>query len=221
MLFSMSTANIGLTVEAAPNNHGIIAAYNYGDQHNHYHNYDTGKTNIDSSIQLRDRFFLSDPVIDRQVLHEAKGTRVPGTFDWIHGNDAYCTWLSGSSSVLWITGSPGKGKAMMAMYLATQLERSVASGTLTNDHDLSVPRRPVPRSHSSSIQPENASKDTIQRVYAFFCRSDDEKRNSAVAVLRGLIYQILSSEPNLASLLNTEMEAENKSTSTLASREAL
>lgn len=203
----MSTYNVELTVEAAQNNQGIIAANNHGHQHNHYHGYDAEEAEAATSIRIRDHFFLSDPVIDRQVLQAAKGKRVPGTLEWIYNNDVYNAWLSGDCLGLWITGSPGKGKTMLAMHLTLQLETGLIPRSANNSRSLS--------------QSESADKGPIRPVYAFFCRSDDEKRNSAVAVLRGMIYQILSNEPTLANIISKDMEGEKKSRSTLTSKEAL
>jgi hypothetical protein len=217
----MSTQNVELTVNAAPNNRSIIAANNYGNQHNHYHSYGVGTAKHDASVQPRDRFFLSDPVIDRQVLQAAKGTIVPGTLDWIHKNAVYRAWLFGSSTIFWITGSPGKGKTMMAMSLAAQLQRDIASTSLADGHDLPLHRKPVGSAQTLPVHSPDADSHTVQRVYAFFSRKDDEKRNNAVAVLRGVIYQILSSKPTLMNVIKTEMEGDNKSTSALTSREAL
>jgi hypothetical protein len=152
----MSTNNATLTVDTVHNNRGIIAVTNYGHQHNCYH-HDPARAREKALIRLRDRFFLSDPVVDRQALLDHIGGRVPGTCKWIKENIDYKTWLSGSSSPLWITGGPGKGKTIMATYLAARSKNHI---DLAN----------FPRGPSISI-------------YYYFCRINDNNRNSAAAIL--------------------------------------
>ena len=110
--------------------------------------------------------FLTDPRDDRAKLISSKGSRVDGTCQWIKSHALYDSWLYSNSQMLWLSGGPGKGKTMLSIYLAEELEQSA---------------------HLSQ------NKLFLQ----YFCDNKDEKRNTAVAVLRGLIYQLLQSRPEL------------------------
>ncbi|PQE05819.1 hypothetical protein CJF31_00004572 [Rutstroemia sp. NJR-2017a BVV2] len=68
--------------------------------------------------------FLTDPLDDRAKLVQAKGLRVDGTCEWIQTNELYVSWLRSDSQLLWLSGGPGKGKTMLSVFLAEQLERT-------------------------------------------------------------------------------------------------
>jgi hypothetical protein len=62
-------------------------------------------------------------------------------------------------------------------------------------------------------------KDTELLLF-YFC-SQDEDHNSAVAVLRGLAYQLVRKRPNLASHVLADFESPKKTEETLKSPHAL
>ena len=99
--------------------------------------------------------FLTDPRDDREQLIQAKGSRVDGTCEWIKSNELYNSWLHSHSQLLWISGGPGKGKTMLSIFLAEELERSAKQNVL---------------------------------FLQYFCDNKDEKRKTAVTVVRGLIF---------------------------------
>ncbi|KAL1988197.1 hypothetical protein VTN96DRAFT_727 [Rasamsonia emersonii] len=105
----------------------------------------------------RDALFLTDPEIDRQELISIKGPRVSGTCEWIRENELYRSWLDSGTQLLWITGSPGKGKTMLSLFLTEELER------------------------------RTQGMENSELIF-HFCRHQDEKRGTAVAILRGLLY---------------------------------
>ncbi|KAJ9654851.1 hypothetical protein H2201_008925, partial [Coniosporium apollinis] len=111
---------------------------------------------------------LTDPVEDRRKLIDKKGSRVSGTCEWIRENEIYKSWLRSRSQLLWLSGGPGKGKTMLSIFLAEELEQ-------------------VAR------QPQDAT------FIQFFCDNKDEKRNTAIAILRGLVYQLLQKREKLIS----------------------
>ena len=104
--------------------------------------------------------FLTDISADRAKLITTKGPRVDGTCQWIKSHALYDSWLRSHSQLLWLSGGPGKGKTMLSIFLAEELEQN-------------------------------------KLFLQYFCDNKDEKRNTAVAVLRGLIYQLLQSLPRL------------------------
>jgi len=106
--------------------------------------------------------FLTNPSDDREKLVQAKGLRVDGTCEWIKTNEFYNAWLQ-----LWLSGGPGKGKTMLSIFLAQELEQ--------------IAKR---------------SNNVLSLQY--FCDNKDEKRNTAVAIVRGLIFQLVRHQPKLA-----------------------
>ena len=110
--------------------------------------------------------FLTDPRDDRANLIFTKGPRVDGTCQWIENHALYDSWLHSYPQLLWLSGGPGKGKTMLSIFLAEQLEKIA-----------------------------KASQNQVFLQY--FCDNKDEKRNTAVAILRGLIYQLLQSRQQL------------------------
>ncbi|KAL9117500.1 MAG: hypothetical protein Q9187_005963 [Circinaria calcarea] len=110
--------------------------------------------------------FLTDPKVDREQLIQAKGSRVSGTCKWVKSNKLYISWLHSHSQLLWLSGGPGKGKTMLSIFLAEELERTAKN-----------------------------SQNVLFLQY--FCDSKDEKRKTAVTVIRGLIFQLLQSRPKL------------------------
>ena len=86
--------------------------------------------------------------------------QVVGTCEWISQLHQYQCWLGGDGRLLWICGEPGKGKTVLSLSITEQLVKIAAD-----------------------------SEGSTQVLY-YFCNFDDERRNKAVAVLRGLIYQL-------------------------------
>ena len=112
------------------------------------------------------KLFLTDPLDDREQLIQAKGSRVDGTCEWIKSDKLYDSWLHSHSQLLWLSGGPGKGKTMLSIFLAEELEQT--------------------------------AKRTQDRLFLqYFCDNKDEKRKTAVSIIRGLIFQLLQSCPKL------------------------
>ena len=67
--------------------------------------------------------FLTDPLGDRDRLLRQKGAGVEGTCEWIDSNETYLSWSRSQSSLLWVSGGPGKGKTMLSLsFLPTILK---------------------------------------------------------------------------------------------------
>lgn len=120
----------------------------------------------DNEQKCVDAIFLTHSQIERENLVEQKGTRTAGTCEWIRGHPIFRQWQTGVKPLLWISGSPGKGKTMAAIYITELLECS-----------------------------EQLSQDS--RLAFFFCNNQDEKRSSAVAILRGLLWSIMKEDSRL------------------------
>ena len=134
--------------------------------------------------------FLTYPRDDREKLIQTKGPRVEGTCEWIKTNKLYNSWIHSHSQLLWLSGGPGKGKTMLSIFLAEELER-----TAKDSQDVSF--------------------------LQYFCDNKDEKRNSAVAIIRGMMFQLLQLRPKLIDHILPSFEIQKESLFTASSFETL
>lgn len=148
-------------------------------------------TAIDSSVAvILDALLLTRPDVDRSSLIVLKGRRVEGTCDWIVRHPRYRHWLEGDEApLLRISGGPGKGKTMLAIFLTEELQPIV---------------------------------DLINNILLYyFCTNRDKRRKSAIAILRGVLYQWLSLQPNLADHIYNYFDGSEKTKYTISSFESL
>jgi NACHT domain len=124
--------------------------------------------------------FLTDPRDDREKLTHLKGSRVDGTCKWIKTNELYNSWLHFPSQLLWLSGGLGKGKTMLSIFLAEELQQYVKE-----------------------------SQGALFVQYS--CDDRDKKRNTAVAILRGLIWQLLKLRPELNIHVHPSIKDRDKS----------
>ncbi|KAF5662744.1 ankyrin repeat [Fusarium heterosporum] len=70
-----------------------------------------------------DALLLTRPEVDRKSLIALKGRRVDGTCEWLIQHSCYQEWLTDENHpLLWISGGPGKGKTMLAIYITEVLK---------------------------------------------------------------------------------------------------
>ncbi|KAE8133631.1 hypothetical protein BDV38DRAFT_296018 [Aspergillus pseudotamarii] len=73
-----------------------------------------------------DALLLTRPEVDRKSLIALKGRRVDGTCEWLIQHPQYQEWLADANHpLLWISGGPGKGKTMLAIYITEVLQPMV------------------------------------------------------------------------------------------------
>ncbi|RAH45696.1 uncharacterized protein BO95DRAFT_453201 [Aspergillus brunneoviolaceus CBS 621.78] len=78
---------------------------------------------------------LTRPEVDRKSLLVLKGRRADGTCKWLPQHPRYREWLSNPNQpLLWISGGPGKGKTMLAIYITEVLESVGGGGGITGDN---------------------------------------------------------------------------------------
>ncbi|KAI1821707.1 ankyrin repeat protein [Xylaria intraflava] len=76
-----------------------------------------------AAITVLDALLLTRPEVDRSSLIALKGRRVNGTCEWLIRHPIYQEWLMGADPpLLWISGGPGKGKTMLAIYITEVLQ---------------------------------------------------------------------------------------------------
>ena len=79
--------------------------------------------------------FLTNPYSDRAKHVDYKGNLIPSACTWITKNESYNKWNDSTqkfSQILWLSGRPGSGTTMLAIFLTEEIERrlSVSSKTI-------------------------------------------------------------------------------------------
>lgn len=72
---------------------------------------------------ILEALLLTRPEVDRASLIALKGRRVDGTCEWLMRHPNFQAWLEGvDQPLLWISGGPGKGKTMLAIFITEELQ---------------------------------------------------------------------------------------------------
>ncbi|KAL7933000.1 ankyrin repeat-containing domain protein [Trichoderma chlorosporum] len=121
------------------------------------------------SLKCLQALFITDPAIDRAKLITSKGELVQGTCDWITERKEFVDWRASDGGLLWISGGPGLGKTMLSIYLTEYLPSCFRSPGNT-------------QSYYSTY---------------FFCDAKETRRNNAVAIIRGILFQLLEQKEGL------------------------
>ncbi|KAF7168290.1 hypothetical protein CNMCM6106_003531 [Aspergillus hiratsukae] len=132
--------------------------------------------------------FSSDQAVYKNDLKRKKGDRARGTCEWIIQKDELQRWLGLKhfpfakhvSNILWLYGDPGTGKSTMAITMVEKL-----------------PKLPCFRDGAKSL------------AY-FFCDSSSSDQKTATSILRSLIYQFITQQPQLIRFLLPEYEKGEK-----------
>lgn len=127
--------------------------------------------------------YMTNPPHDKKRIETDKGGLLHDSYNWILGHHDFQRWRDNSDSrLLWIKGDPGKGKTMLLIGIVKELEQQVAQ--LNQEQ---------PASHAPLL------------AY-FFCQGTDARLNNATAVLRGLIYHLVTQQHSLISHLRTKYD---------------
>lgn len=143
---------------------------------------DTQGQPADLSRKCLQDLFITDPAIDRAKLITSKGDIVSGTCDWITKKEEFVNWITSDSGLLWISGGPGLGKTMLSIYLTEYL--------------------------SSYFRPLEDGKSHFSTY--FFCDAKDNRRNTSVAIVRGLLFQLLQQKGELFKHILPTYEVQNE-----------
>ncbi|KAF9891421.1 hypothetical protein FE257_004277 [Aspergillus nanangensis] len=119
--------------------------------------------------------FLTNETEHINALKRKKGDRVVGTCEWILDTNEFQEWVGENdnsqedrnTNVLWLHSSPGTGKSMVAITIAEEL-----------------PKRP-------SFYLNNKT------FLYFFCDSTSDHHRKVTALLRAVIYQLVSAHSQL------------------------
>ncbi|KAI9769486.1 MAG: hypothetical protein M1840_003963 [Geoglossum simile] len=135
--------------------------------------------------------FSTNPVDDRSKLVSYKGQVADGTCDWILGHPRYKHWKNVRTQSQLLLIT---GRAGMG--------KTMLSIFLTRE-----------------LEKEEDLEHAVLLYY--FCDSRDDKRNTAVYVLRGLIFLLLKERPGLMKLILPDFEFQNEKLFSQTSLEAL
>ena len=112
--------------------------------------------------------FVTDPRVDKVRIEANKDHLLDGSCSWIFESAALKDWWNNHGpSFLWIHGNPGKGKTMIMMALIEEISERLESN------------------------PENGL------LSYFFCQNTVRESRTALSVLRGLIYQLITQRRTL------------------------
>ena len=126
--------------------------------------------------------FITDPSDDMEMIEKRKNRILHNTGVWVLSHPSFSRWLNDGSSILWLHGDPGKGKTMLAISLIRELQ--------------------------SKTRLEGSAAHTA--IAYFFCDNKDERRQTALRILQGVIYQILCQRPDQVHHLRSECERQKE-----------
>ncbi|KAF4240075.1 hypothetical protein CNMCM8980_005445 [Aspergillus fumigatiaffinis] len=132
--------------------------------------------------------FFTDQDVYKNDLKRRKGDRARGTCEWIIQTDELQKWLGlqpspsaqSASNVLWLYGNPGTGKSTMAITMVEEL-----------------PKLPC-------------FINGAKFLAYFFCDSSSKDLTTATSILRNLIYQFITQQPQLTRFLLPACEKEQE-----------
>ena len=127
---------------------------------------------------------VTDPREDRARIEGDKDKLLRDCYAWILEDASFQRWRTQKGSrLLWIKGDPGKGKTMMTMGLIVELSQG--------------PKARLPSRTMSKIMARLKLSSQPCLVTYFFCQSTRPELNNAVAVLRGVIYLLVTQQDQL------------------------
>ena len=109
-------------------------------------------------------FGPTDPQHEKTRILADKDEPIEGSCSWVFQDPAFQAWWNDEeqSNILWIHGDPGKGKTMIVAAAIDELSRGL-----------------IHTSQSGALA-------------FFFCQRTDERLNSAVAIVKGLIFSLVA-----------------------------
>ncbi|KAL6904324.1 hypothetical protein GGI43DRAFT_400133 [Trichoderma evansii] len=130
----------------------------------------------------------TDPRDDKIRIQNTKGGLLRDSYCWIFENETFKDWRNNAQNrILWIKGDPGKGKTMLLCGIIDEL----------------LPTTKL-------AKPMDQTTDAKILSY-FFCQGTDARINTAIAILRGLMYLLIAQEPSLISHVQKKYNHAGKS----------
>ncbi|KAF5848985.1 hypothetical protein GGP41_010115 [Bipolaris sorokiniana] len=162
----------------------------------HFPSGDSGAARSTHHECLRD-LRVTDPREDRTRIEDGKDKLLRDCYIWILEDRNFQQWRSqGGPRLLWIKGDPGKGKTMMTMGLIAELSQG---------YKIRSPSWTV----SKVLYKLKLGFEPCLVAY-FFCQNTRPEINSAVSVLRGLIYMLVDQQMQLMRHVQKRYKAAGK-----------
>lgn len=125
---------------------------------------------------LMRKLYVADMRAETESLQERKDHLLKASYKSILDQsdfENFTKWDTTSPNLLWIKGDPGKGKTMLFMGIAQELEQQQETHLLAPN------------------------------LSYFFCQNKDQRLNTATSILRGLIWMLLRQDRALLNHLET------------------
>ncbi|KNG45792.1 nacht and ankyrin domain-containing protein [Stemphylium lycopersici] len=142
----------------------------------------------------------SQGLSDRERVISAKGTRVAGTCEWITHDASYRAWLNNAGNS---DGNNDDNTRLLWISGGPGQGKTMMSVFLTEE-----------------LERHTARIVNAELVF-FFCSAQDDEHNTVIAVLRGLMNQIIDKRPQLVRHAQPYFETPEKTQQTLLSLETL
>jgi len=114
------------------------------------------------------KLHATEPNLDMKRLWQKKGDVLPQGFSWIVSDKRFLRWQDEhSSQLLCVKGNPGKGKTMISLGMVNYL--------------------------SANLQQSR----TLTNLAYFFCQDADDRRKTAVSVIKGLLWVLVARNSGL------------------------
>ncbi len=129
-----------------------------------------------ANLECLQSLFLSNPQDDLAAVRSAKGDRVGGTCEWVLAQNQYTSWLVADSPQL-LWLSGGPGTG-----------KTMISSFLVEE------------------LAQLAERSSHMILAYYFCDDKDERRRTAIAILRGLLLQLLRQRPILFTHIQSQFD---------------
>lgn len=151
---------------------------------------------------------LADPREEKARIEQTKGGLLRDSYKWILDNDEFLRWRHDQhSSLLWTKGDAGKGKTILLCGIIDELsEHSAPSDAVRKNKGLQGTIHKLSR----RLKGWPASSHRHGPLSFLFCQATDPRLNTAVAVLRGLIYDLLRKKSSLMTHLQKKKKKKKK-----------
>ena len=120
--------------------------------------------------------FLTNPADDLAQIRRSKGERVPGTCEWLLIHETYTAWSVTETS------------EVLRLLGGPGIGKTMISSFLVEELE------------------QKAKKTPTMTLAYYFCDNKDERRRSGLAILRGLLLQILRQLPMLSKHVQLEYD---------------
>ncbi|KAF3392420.1 hypothetical protein F1880_008934 [Penicillium rolfsii] len=159
-----------MTTQQFDNNRGNVQVQGTVEHATFIQNVGVSDQDRQSINRCLDYLAETDPRNTKTGIHQTRGDALKQSYDWILQHPQFQRWReSDDSQVLWIKGDPGKGKTMLLCGIIDELRPTI----------------------------KQADPQAKTLLSFFFCQATVPKLSNAHAVLRGLIYMLVDTQPSL------------------------